>query len=144
MTKYIAIFSYSSGSWARMINSPGDRTAAARQLLESFGGSLECLTGSSGRTMDTQSATFPTQVTAEAVAAEMSRSGSFKSVEAHELLTQQQLIETLELAEETPGRSTRHLASQPEVLGVRVRAWRAGPLRSACPGQRRHRSGRRS
>jgi hypothetical protein len=26
-----------------MINSPGDRTAAARQVLESFGGSLECL-----------------------------------------------------------------------------------------------------
>jgi hypothetical protein len=30
MRKYITIFTYSSGSWARMINSPGDRTAAVQ------------------------------------------------------------------------------------------------------------------
>ena len=100
MTKYIAIFSYSSGSWARMINSPGDRTAAARQVLESFGGSLECLYWQLGSQDGYAIGDVPDSVTAEAVAAAMSRSGSFKSVEAHELLTQQQLIETLDLAKD--------------------------------------------
>ena len=137
MTKYIAIFSYSSGSWARMINSPGDRAAAARQMLESFGGSLECLYGQLGSQDGYAIGDVPDSVPAEAVAAAMSRSGSFKSVEAHELLTQQQLIETLDLAR-TPRRYTTYLASQPEVLSVHRRdhSLRASARRSACPGPR--------
>ena len=43
MRKYITIFTYSSGSWARMINSPGDRTTAVHQTTESLGGSLESI-----------------------------------------------------------------------------------------------------
>jgi uncharacterized protein with GYD domain len=83
-----------------MINSPGDRTAAARQVLESFGGSLECLYWQLGSQDGYAIGDVPDSVTAEAVAAATSRSGSFKSVEAHELLTQQQLIETLDLAKD--------------------------------------------
>ena len=55
MRKYITNFTYSSGSWAGMISSPGDRTTAAQQTLESIGGSLECLYWELGRTMDTPS-----------------------------------------------------------------------------------------
>jgi uncharacterized protein with GYD domain len=98
MTKYITIFSYSSGSWARMINHPGDRTTAVRELLESLGGSLECLYWQLGTHDGYAIGDVPDAVTAEAVAAAMTKSGAFKSVEAHELLTQQQLIETLTLA----------------------------------------------
>jgi uncharacterized protein with GYD domain len=111
MTKYIAIFTYSSGSWARMINSPGDRTAAAAKMLEIFGGTLECLYWQLGTHDGYAIGDVPDSVTAEAVAAAMTKSGSFKSVEAHELLTQEQLIETLDLARdagqvyEVPGQS---------------------------------------
>ena len=41
MAKYAIYFTYTSDTWARMIKSPGDRTAAVRQLAESVGGSLE-------------------------------------------------------------------------------------------------------
>jgi hypothetical protein len=41
MARYAVFFSYTSDAWARMIKSPGDRTAAVRQLDGSVGGSLE-------------------------------------------------------------------------------------------------------
>ena len=41
MAKYAVFFTYTSDAWARMINNPGDRTAAVRQLAASVGGSLE-------------------------------------------------------------------------------------------------------
>ena len=43
MPKYVSFFTYTSESWARMINAPGDRTAALRQVLEPLGGSLETI-----------------------------------------------------------------------------------------------------
>ena len=42
MAKYVSFFTYTSDVWARMIQSPGDRTAAIRQVAESLGGSFEC------------------------------------------------------------------------------------------------------
>ncbi len=100
MTKYIAIFSYSNGSWARMIDSPGDRTTAVQELLESLGGSLECLYWQLGTHDGYAIGDVPDSVTAEAVAAAMTKTGAFKSVEAHELLTQQQFNATLDLAKD--------------------------------------------
>jgi uncharacterized protein with GYD domain len=98
MTKYIAMFSYSNASWARMIDSPGDRTSAVRRTLESLGGSLECIYWQLGTQDGYTIGEVPDAVTAEAVEKAMTKTGAFKSVEAHELLTQQQLIETLDLA----------------------------------------------
>jgi hypothetical protein len=43
MATYASFFSYSSETWARMINNPGDRTAALRQVLDVVGGSLESI-----------------------------------------------------------------------------------------------------
>ena len=100
MPKYIAIFSYSSGSWARMISSPGDRVTVVEQTLESLGGSLECLYWQVGTHVGYAIGDVPDSATAEAVAAAMTKTGAFKSVEAHELLSQQQLIETMDLAKD--------------------------------------------
>jgi uncharacterized protein with GYD domain len=99
MSKYIAIFTYSSGSWARMINSlDGDQTAVVQRTLESVGGSLECLYWQVGSHDGYFIFEAPDSVTAEAVEQAMTKTGAFKSMETHELLTQQQLIETLHLA----------------------------------------------
>jgi uncharacterized protein with GYD domain len=98
MPKFIIIFSYSSGSWARMINSPGDRTTAAQELLESLGGSLECLYWQLGSHDGYAIGDVPDSVTAQAVEEVMTKTGAFKSIETHQLLTQEQLIETLHLA----------------------------------------------
>ena len=43
MAKYAFFFTYSSEAWARMIQSPGDRTAAVRQLASALGGSVESI-----------------------------------------------------------------------------------------------------
>jgi uncharacterized protein with GYD domain len=43
MAKYALFFTYSSETWSRMIDSPGDRTAAVRQLTDSVGGSVESI-----------------------------------------------------------------------------------------------------
>ncbi len=100
MPKYIAIFSYSSGSWARMINSPGDRTTVVQHTLEALGGSLECLYWQVGAYVGYAIGDVPDPATAEALAAAMTKTGAFKSVESHELLSQHQLIETLNLAKD--------------------------------------------
>lgn len=43
MSRYVVFFSYTSETWARMMDSPGDRTAAVRQVVETLGGSLESI-----------------------------------------------------------------------------------------------------
>lgn len=42
MPKFAFFGSYSKESWARMIDKPGDRTEAVRNLIKSAGGTLEC------------------------------------------------------------------------------------------------------
>jgi uncharacterized protein with GYD domain len=96
--KYIVIFTYSSGSWARMIDNPGDRTTAVQRTLESLGGSLECLYWEIGTHDGYAIAELPDSVSAEAFERAMSKAGALKSIETHELLTQKQLIDTLHLA----------------------------------------------
>ena len=43
MAKYMSFFTYTSDAWARMIQSPGDRSATIRQVADSLGGSVECV-----------------------------------------------------------------------------------------------------
>jgi uncharacterized protein with GYD domain len=112
MPKYMQIFNYSSGSWARMIkNLAGDQATVVQRTLESVGGSLECLYWQVGSHDGYAIFEVPDSVTAEAVESAMSKTGAFKSIETHELLTQKQLIETLHLARdaaevyEAPGQS---------------------------------------
>jgi uncharacterized protein with GYD domain len=111
MPKYIAIFSYSNGSWARMISSPSDRITVVQETLEALGGSLECLYWQLGTHDGYAIGDVPDSVTAEALGAALIKTGAFKSMEGHELLTQQQLMQTLDLARdagqvyEVPGQS---------------------------------------
>ena len=99
MPKYIQIFSYSSGSWARMINSlGGDQTTSVQRTLESLGGSLECMYWQVGSHDGYAIFDVPDSVTAEAVEQAMTKTGAFKSMETHELLTEKQLIDALHLA----------------------------------------------
>jgi uncharacterized protein with GYD domain len=99
MPKYMQIFNYSSGSWARMINTlGGDQATVVQRTLESVGGSLECLYWQVGSHDGYAIFEVPDSVTAEAVESAMTKTGAFKSIETHELLTQEQLYETLHLA----------------------------------------------
>lgn len=98
MTKYAFFFSYTSESWARMISSPGDRTAVVRQVLGAVGGSLESIYWMSGSWDGIAIGDVPDGVSAAAVSIAVTSSGAFKQNQTHELLTQEQLEDALQRA----------------------------------------------
>jgi|SRR5271165_4718265 len=98
MPKYMTRMCYSSGSWARMVKSPGDRSTAIGHVMKSLGGSLECLYWEVGTEDAVAIGDLPDSVSAVALNEALSTTGAFKSVETRELLTQEQLIDTLVLA----------------------------------------------
>lgn len=111
MLKYLCTFTYSSGSWARLVNSPEDRTTAAQNVMEALGGELECIYWQMDSDDGLAIADFPDTIAASAVQTAIIKTGAFKSVETHGLLTQLQLKERLVLARdasqvyEVPGQS---------------------------------------
>jgi hypothetical protein len=98
MSRFMIKFTYSSASWARMINVADDRTRAGRVLMESLGGSLERIDWDVQNCAAYAVADLPDSVTAAAVLTATARTGAFIGVEAHELLTQEQMHDVLMLA----------------------------------------------
>lgn len=111
MSKFLIEGKYSSGSWARMIGRHDDRTQAARSLMQSLGGELDQLYWDAGSAAAYALADLPDSVTTEAIITALDGTGAFRSVEAHQLLTQEQLRDALTLAADAsnvyrvPGRS---------------------------------------
>jgi uncharacterized protein with GYD domain len=95
MTKYVTFFTYTSEAWARMIQSPGDRTAAVRQLADAVGGSLERVYWMFGAQDGFVIFDAPDSISAAAVSVAVGSTGAFKNLETHELLTQEQLGQVL-------------------------------------------------
>ncbi len=95
MAKYVTFFTYTSDTWARMIQSPGDRTAAIRQLTDSLGGSVECIYWMFGTHDGMVIADMPDSISAAVLSVTVGSTGAFKSLESHELLTQEQLSQAL-------------------------------------------------
>jgi len=106
VSRYVLFFSYTSETWARMTDSPGDRTKVVSQVVESLGGSLESLYWMLGPHDGIGIAQLPDSAHAAALSVMITSTGAFKSVQTHELLTQDQLIETMSLAS-SAGRAYR-------------------------------------
>jgi uncharacterized protein with GYD domain len=98
MPKYIAVGSYSTGSWARMMRNMDNRIVIARKFAESLGGSLECIYWEMSTRSVYAIVDMPDSGTMAAATAVLTQTGAFKSVESHELLTQDQLSDVLALA----------------------------------------------
>jgi uncharacterized protein with GYD domain len=111
MGKYIFTAQYSSGSWARMVRSADDRTAAMRSLVESVGGSLDLMYWTAADGAAVVIVELPDSVSARTVANTAFKTGAFTSLKAQELLTQAQLSDALTLtrsaqqAYEAPGKA---------------------------------------
>jgi uncharacterized protein with GYD domain len=95
MAKFVVFFTYTSDTWARMIKNPGDRTAAARQLADSVGGSLESGYWMSGAHDGFVVVDVPDSVRAAALSVAVESTGAFRHLETHELFTQDQLGQML-------------------------------------------------
>jgi uncharacterized protein with GYD domain len=100
MPQYAIFFTYSSDTWARMIKSPGDRTAAVRQLADSVGGSIESLYWMFGAHDGIAVADVPDSVSAAALSVAVGSTGAFQHLETHELFTQDQLNQMLSRAKD--------------------------------------------
>ena len=111
MAKYVSFFTYTSDAWARMIQSPGDRTAAIRQVAESLGGSVECVYWMFGTYDGMVIIDVPDSISAAAMSVTAGSAGAFKTMETHELLTQEQLSQVLSRSR-MRRRLTSHRASK--------------------------------
>lgn len=98
MPKFLAVGSYSSGTWARLIRGADDREVIARKVAESLGGSLECIYWENDTRCVYSILDAPDSASVAAAAAAVTQTGAFKSVEVHELLTQDQLVDVLAVA----------------------------------------------
>lgn len=78
MAKYAIFFSYSSESWAAMVKNPSDRSAVARQLAASLGGTLESFYWMFGDFDGFAVADMPDSVSAAGLSVAVSSSGAFK------------------------------------------------------------------
>lgn len=117
MPKYLFTVQYSSGSWARLVKGSDDRAAAVRSLMESLGGSLDQIYWGAQNCAAHAIAELPDGIAAKAAINTVLRTGAFANVEATELLSQEQLSDTLLLARsseqfyEAPGMSAVEAAS---------------------------------
>jgi uncharacterized protein with GYD domain len=95
MPKYVFLFTYSGETWNRMIDTPSDRAAAVRQVLEPLGGSLEVTYFMFGAYDGLVICDVPDSISAAALSVAVNSSGAFKHLETHEALTQDQLNDIL-------------------------------------------------
>jgi uncharacterized protein with GYD domain len=111
MSKFMFTAQYSSASWARLVKGSEDRTAQVRSLLETLGGSLDLIYWSAHDTAAHAIAELPDSVAAKAAVITAMKTGAFVSIEATELLTQEELSDSLVLTRsaqefyEAPGKS---------------------------------------
>jgi uncharacterized protein with GYD domain len=100
MPKFMINFTYSSGSWARMMRNPlaAERISVVEDTFGSLGGSLECMYWELGSYDGIAIAEFPDSVTVGALQTAVTATGAFKTISTREVLTQLQLIESLYLA----------------------------------------------
>jgi uncharacterized protein with GYD domain len=111
MSKFMFTAQYSSASWARLVKGSDDRAAQVRSLMESLGGSLDQIYWSGHNSAVHVIAELPDALTAEAAVITVMKTGAFTSVKATQLLTQEEMSDTLVLTRsaqefyEAPGKS---------------------------------------
>jgi uncharacterized protein with GYD domain len=98
MPKYAVFFSYTSEYWNRMIEHPGDRTEAVRDLARSVGGTLESIYWMFGAWDGFLVVDAPSSIQAGGLSVAVGSTGVLRHIETHELLDQGQLHEVLESA----------------------------------------------
>lgn len=98
MNKYMFTGVYSNASWARLVQGSDDRATAFDTLLRSLGGSLDVIYWTAGSGEVRAIAELPDAKAAKAVVTATVKTGAFSTVEAEELLNQDQLRDTLVLA----------------------------------------------
>lgn len=90
MPRFITFFSYTGDAAKAMIEHPSDRTAAARALAESVGGTLEGFYWMHGEHDGFLLTNLPDGVAASALAAAAGATGAIVDFETHEIFGQEE------------------------------------------------------
>lgn len=95
MAKYALFFSYTPEAWAKMIQNPSDRAATTRALVEPMGGTLESMYFMFGERDGLVIVDLPDADAVAAAAIAVTSTGAFRSVQTHELIEPDRLVEVL-------------------------------------------------
>ena len=98
MPKFVIKFTYSSAAWARMLTIADDRTTAVATLMEHLDGKLIDMFWEVEDGAAYVIGELPDALSATAAITAATRTGAFKDVQVHQLLTQEQLREVIALA----------------------------------------------
>jgi uncharacterized protein with GYD domain len=98
MAAYALFFSYTPQTWERMMSNPSDRAAAAREVIESSGGTLEVLYFMLGDRDGFAVIHVPGTEDIAALSIAISSSGAFSHVETRALIAPQELGGVLQKA----------------------------------------------
>jgi uncharacterized protein with GYD domain len=98
MARYLTFFNYTGDAVARMVNRPGDRSAAARGVVEAAGGRLESFYWMFGDHDGLVIYEVPDAVTAGAVCLAVATSGLIERIETHQLLDSEEALTALKRA----------------------------------------------
>ena len=99
MPMYLSRFSYTPETWARMIENPEDRRAAAQQYIESVGGKLHGFWYAFGEHDGYNLWEAPDNVSMSAVALAIGAGGALRSIETTVLLSVEDTLAALENAQ---------------------------------------------
>lgn len=103
MSRFMMVMSYSSGSWARMLKIADDRRAAVAALMEHLGGQLEQVYWGVQTAQAIAIVELPDAVSATAAVAAATETHAFRDIQVHEVLTQDQLHQVVDLAKSAHG-----------------------------------------
>jgi uncharacterized protein with GYD domain len=85
MPRFITFFSYTAESAKAMIERPSDRSAAAKTLTESLGGTMEAFYWMHGKHDGFLITNLPDGVTAAALASAVGATGAVGGLETHQI-----------------------------------------------------------
>ncbi len=100
MPLYLSRFSYTPETWARLIQNPEDRRAAAKSYIEAVGGRLHGFWYSFGTHDGHTLWEAPDNVSIAAVALAITAGGALSSLETTVLMTVDETLEALRKAEQ--------------------------------------------
>ena len=98
MAKYITFFSYSGDAVKAMIHHPSDRSAAAKALVESLGGTMEAFYWMQGTHDGFLITELPDSVSGTALVAAVASTGAVVNLETHEIYDHDQQAAIVETA----------------------------------------------
>jgi len=98
MSRFVTFFSYTSDTWSRLLDNPGDRSGPVGATIADAGGRLVSLDYLFGECAGMAVFEAPDSTTAAAVALLIAGSGAFRSVATHELISSMELVDVLRKA----------------------------------------------